>query len=83
MEREASGYISNTTQRARFNEELETNIKHISQHAFETAKITQSFAAGWFNKHVKGEIPSDKDIKGFLAHAFGKMRRELLEEEVN
>lgn len=83
LEREASGLISNTAQRNRFNNQLEANVEQISKHAFETAKITQSFAAGWFNKHVKGEIPSETEIKGFLAHAFGKMKRELLEEEVN
>lgn len=83
LEREASGYISNTTQRDRFNKEIEENIENISRHAFDTAKITQSFAAGWFNNHVKGEVPSEQEIKGFLAHAFSKMKRELLEEEVN
>ena len=83
LEREASEYISNTTLRNKFSQELELNVENISKHAFETAKITQSFSAGWFYNHVKGELPSDNEIKGFLAHAFGKMKRELLEEEIN
>jgi hypothetical protein len=83
LEREASSVISKTTLRNKFTHDLEANIENISKHAFETAKITQSFAAGWFNKHVKGTVPKEKEIEGFLAHSFGKMRRELLEEELN
>jgi len=29
-------------------------MDEVSRHAFETAKITQSFAAGWYHKHVAG-----------------------------
>ena len=61
----------------KFKQELEKYVEGISLHAFETAKITQSFAAGWFNKHSKEGVPSEKEIEGFLSIALGKMRDEL------
>ncbi|MGB8472696.1 MAG: hypothetical protein WCE61_01275, partial [Candidatus Acidiferrum sp.] len=62
-------------------EQLRSNIDGASRHAFETAKITQSFAAGWFNRHVRGgSNPTDAEIRGFLAIAFGKMREDLRRE---
>jgi hypothetical protein len=81
LEREASSHIYNIEERNRFSIEIENHIDKISRHAFETSKITQSFAAGWFNKNVKNNIPSRKKIEGFLNIAFGKMKGELLREE--
>jgi len=81
LEREASASLNSVSDRDRFNQELEHHIEDISKHAFETSKITQSFAAGWFNKNAKDTPPSDKEIKGFLSFAFKKMRDELLREE--
>ena len=81
LEREASASLNSIEERDRFENYLENHIDEISNHAFETAKITQSFAAGWYNKHVKEAPPSDKEIKGFLSHSFKKMRDELLREE--
>ena len=83
LEREASAVITNISERKKFNEELEKHINQISKHAFETSKITQSFAAGWFNKNVKESYPEEKEIKGFLSYALGKMKGELLQEEYN
>lgn len=83
LEREASSVITNINDRKKFNEELEKHINQISKHAFETSKITQSFAAGWFNKNVKENYPDEKKIKGFVSHALGKMKGELLQEEYN
>lgn len=82
LEREASANINSISEREIFNSNIENHIQNISKHAFETAKITQSFAAGWFNKNVKENLPSDIEIKGFLNIAFGKIRAELLREEV-
>jgi hypothetical protein len=81
LEREASASMTSITDRNRFGTQIRSHIENISNHAFETSKITQSFAAGWFNKNVKDSIPSDEKIKGFLIYAFEKMRDELLREE--
>lgn len=83
LEREASSSISNYKDRERFNSEIEKHIDLISRHAFETSKITESFAAGWFNKNAKDTLPTEKQINGFLSYAFGKMKNELLREEFN
>lgn len=81
LERAASSSINSIETRNRFNDELQKHLSDISKHAFETAKITQSFAAGWFNKNAKDTIPSTKKIQGFLNIAFNKMKGELLREE--
>lgn len=81
LEREASASLNSIGERDRFSQQLERHVEDISKHAFETSKITQSFAAGWFNKNAKESPPSDEKIKGFLSFAFKKMRDELLREE--
>ena len=83
LEREASSVIRNVRERNRFSQEIEKHIKDISNHAFETSKITESYSAGWFNKNVKDTLPGDEKIKGFLSYAFEKMRSELLQEAIN
>ncbi len=83
LEREASTVIKNVKERNRFNEEIENHINDISKHAFEISKITESFAAGWFNKNVKEDYPEEHKIRGFLSYAFEKMRTELLQEEID
>ncbi len=80
LEREASATLNTISDRNTFNANLEKHVQDISQHAFETSKITQSFAAGWFNKNVKNGIPSDSQVEGFLSIAFGKMKSELSRE---
>lgn len=77
LDREASRSISTLFERDSFDKQLGAHVDDISQHAFETAKITQSFAAGWFNKHARTGLPTDQQIRGFLSLAFGKMRAEL------
>lgn len=81
LEREASTKISNVNDRDKFSKEIEKEVEQISKHAFETAKITESFSAGWFNKNVKGDFPDDSEVKYFLNRSFGKMKSELLREE--
>ena len=81
LEREASSKINNLYDRTQFNKKLEEHIDDISKHAFETSKITQSFAAGWFNKTVKDGVPTDKKIQGFLSFAFQKINSEMIREE--
>ncbi|MCZ2268644.1 MAG: hypothetical protein LC124_07285 [Ignavibacteriales bacterium] len=81
LEREASSQFTTLSERERFNSEISSHLDKVSKHAFETSKITQSFAAGWFNKNVKESLPSRKKIESFLNIAFGKMKGELLREE--
>jgi hypothetical protein len=81
LEREAAANISNIYERKQFSLNLENHVERISKHAFETTKIAQSFAAGWYNKEVKSTLPSDKKIKGFLSFAFNKINSELIREE--
>ena len=57
------------------------HIDDVSHHAFETARITQSFAAGWFNRYARDGMPTADEISGFLSHSVGKLREELLREE--
>lgn len=80
LEREASASCRTIEQRDSLQGQLRQHIDTISKHAFETAKITQSFAAGWHNLHTKESTPSDKEVEGFLAIAFGKIREELRRE---
>lgn len=81
LSREASAQVPNIEARERFANRLQEHVDGISQHAFETAQITQSFAAGWFNKHARDRMPSDNEISGFLSFSFGKLYEELLREE--
>jgi len=80
LEREASSVIPSVEDRNCFNHNLHEHITEISRHAFETAKITQSFAAGWFTKHAMTSRPTDPEVANFLAVAFGKLHEELLRE---
>ena len=80
LEREASAALPGFTERERFGEQLEEHVDGVSKHAFETAKIAQSFAAGWFNTHARVGTPDQEAISRFLAHAFGKIRGELVRE---
>lgn len=81
LEREASGVCTSVQQRDELQKRLHSNIDAVSRHAFETAKITQSFSAGWFNRHARGgSAASSDELRGFLAIAFGKMREDLRRE---
>ncbi len=80
LEREASAQILDLENRESFEHRLREQVDNVSRHAFETSKITQSFAAGWFNKHAKNNIPSDAALAGFLRVAFAKLREELRRE---
>jgi hypothetical protein len=80
LEREASAVLPTVGDRERFEVRMSEHVDEVSRHAFETAKITQSFAAGWFNRNARNARPSPQQIQGFLAHAFGKVREELLRE---
>ena len=80
LEREASAQLSSFEAREKFAANLNSHVADVSRHAFGMSKITQSFAAGWFNNHAKESRPSDAEIRTFLATAFGKVREELHRE---
>lgn len=80
LEREASTVLNTIQDRQNFSDSLAEHIDAISKHAFETSKITQSFAAGWYNKYAKVNLPKDGEVEGFLKLAFGKIREELWRE---
>jgi len=80
LEREASQVLHTVQDRNRFKTEIEAHISDVSQHAFETAEITQSWAAGWFNKNAIEGMPSNTEVNSFLSYAFGKLRAELIRE---
>lgn len=80
LEREASNRVSTLAGREKFSSDLRAHIDTISKHAFETAKITQSFSAGWYNKYARNRFPTPKEMRGFLTLAFAKIREELLRE---
>jgi hypothetical protein len=81
LEREAAYKIDNLFDRTLFNNKLNQHVDDITKHAFETSKITQSFAAGWYNKNCSSDLPSDESIKGFISFSFQKINSELLREE--
>ena len=68
-------------QRELLEKQLREQVDKVSRHAFETTKIAQSFAAGWYNRHAKTRAPSEDEISGFLAIAFGKLREDLRREK--
>jgi hypothetical protein len=77
LEREASIALPSIDARDQFARDLSSHVDAVSRHAFETAKITQSFAAGWYSKHAQGARPSRRALEGFLRTAFSKLREEL------
>ena len=79
--REASSHLVNTEDRERIVRRIGDRVDGVSHHAFETARITQSFAAGWFNRYARDGMPAENEITGFLSHSVGKLREELLREE--
>ena len=80
IDRVASGRMTSIQSREQLASDLSEHSEDIATHALETARITQSFAAGWYNKHLSGKEPDLSTLKSFLAVAYGKLRDELLRE---
>ena len=80
LEREASASMASISERDRLASQLRDHVDGVSRFAFETSRITQSFAAGWFNNHARDRYPTKDESQGFLSVAFGKMREELMRE---
>jgi hypothetical protein len=81
LEREASAELPTVEERNEFGRALEQRVDALSHHAFDSAQITQSFAAGWFNKRLtENRRPTNQELSGFLSFAFSKLRQELKRE---
>lgn len=80
LEREAARSIESITDRELFMASMHSHVQDLSKHAFETAKITQSFAAGWYNKHVKDTMPTEGRLKKWVSFSFSKINSELTRE---
>ena len=81
LEREASAVSPTLQRRELLQKQIRDQIDAVSKRAFETARITQSFAAGWYKRHTREGVPTDEEIAGFLAIAFGKLREDLRREK--
>lgn len=81
LDREASAALPNLQAREQFRRQLQSHLGDVSKHSFETAKITQSFAAGWFNKNAATKQPTPAEIRRFLSYAFSKLREDLRRED--
>jgi hypothetical protein len=80
LDREASAQLPSIADRDAFAASLSHFVDALGRHTFEATKISQSFAAGWYNKNAHSARPSEKDIEGFLRFALAKLRQELLRE---
>ena len=80
IERAAASAIDDYESLQRFNYQLSKQTQAIADHTFEISKLTESFAAAWFNKNVVDSLPSTQQVEGFLGHAFGKLREEFRRE---
>lgn len=81
LDRAGSSAFRTLEERERFRGDIQRYADSISQHALETAKIAQSFSAGWFNKNARNRLPELGDLIRFLAYTFGKLREELRIEQ--
>lgn len=80
LDRIAAAEINSLSKLERFSEAITNHSELISNHTFDIAQLTQSYAAGWFNKHVKEKPASKKEIASFLNVVFMKMREEFRRE---
>jgi hypothetical protein len=80
LDREASAQLPSIDLRERFAVSLEHHVDALARHSFETTKIAQSFAAGWYNNHARSLRPDRQAVVAFLSFAMGKLREELLRE---
>lgn len=77
LDREASAVLPTVEAREAFQSNMEAHIDRVTRHSFETSKIAQSFAAGWYNKNAAEELPSRKKTTRFLSIAINKIRDSL------
>lgn len=82
LDREASASVESIADRDQLTKHLTEHVDAVSRHAFETSKITQSFAAGWYARHARTQVPPRTEITNLVRLAFAKIREELQREVV-
>jgi hypothetical protein len=82
LEREATAQLTDIDQREEFSRRLTAHVDDVSKHAFETAKITQSFAAAWFEKYARNAPPTPDKRNWFVKKAFSKLREDFRREKL-
>lgn len=80
LDREASAQFERLEHREAFSTNLSRHVDEVARHAFEASKITQSFAAGWYNKNAKDAPPTRQQAQRFLSFALSKLRQEVQRE---
>ena len=80
LEREASTELQRIEDRIAFSANLERHVESVAQHDFDAAKITQSFAAGWYNRNARDGTPTRNETRRFLSFALSKLRQEIRRE---
>ncbi|RCR67023.1 hypothetical protein [Larkinella punicea] len=78
LEREASASFTNLFDRSDFNKRLDAHLDDISKSAFETTKVTQQFAAGWYANNAAKKFPEVTNIQGFVGYALKKLKNNLV-----
>lgn len=78
LEREASASLTNLFDRNDFIKRLDSHVDTISESAFETTKVTQQFAAGWYKNNAAKDLPDQEKIQGFVSYALKKLKNNLV-----
>lgn len=61
--------------------ELSDFNKSLQSYCFQSAKIVEKFAGGWYSKHLWLDKLSENDAKGFVFIAMDKLRAEIARED--
>jgi hypothetical protein len=80
LDRAASSQLLEPDDIDRFRSNLSNRVDHISKLAFESSKITQSFAAGWYNRNANDSYPTQADVHRLANHSLDKLQEELRRE---
>jgi len=80
IERAAPRVINNLGLLKSFSETLSSQSTAISNHAFDTSKLMQSWAAAWYNNNAASALPTDEQVRQFVDFSFRKMREEFRRE---
>ncbi len=81
LEREASARITTLADREIFSARLQNHTREITATALDTAKVTQSFAAGWYTNHAKKKLPTQATVERFLGYALTKLSNTLIHND--
>ena len=80
IEREAPRVINDFELLKSFSETLSSESTAISNHALDTSKLMQSWAAGWYSNNSVSALPTDVQVRQFVEFSFRKMREEFRRE---